>query len=140
MCCLNRLNDVEKRGVGVEAREVEGFQSMSEHRARLEFRVQELEGAIVAVSNRGEQVAKDTGDAVRTFVDVKNSELLDQLQKAVMHLTAQVRCSESSVLTLCVYFSLLGLAFRYACTRTLLSASQEFRASIICDCTSFEMA
>lgn len=87
---VERLRVLEERGAGFESRELEGFQSMSEHRARLEFRVQELEAALVAVSTRGEQMAKDTGDAFKTFVDAKNGEVVGQLQKAVTSLSTQL--------------------------------------------------
>jgi hypothetical protein len=54
----HRLQAAEERGSSAETRESEGFKAISEHRARLEYRVQELESALVAVSTRGEQVSR----------------------------------------------------------------------------------
>ena len=77
--------------MGALRRGAEEFAKVSEARAALELRVSQLEGALQLLSARGEQVARDTGDAVKHMVESKETAILGQLQGAVDALGTQMK-------------------------------------------------
>ena len=86
-----RLNEIEASEMGALRRGAEEFAKVSEARAALELRVSQLEGALQLLSARGEQVARDTGDAVKHMVESKETAILGQLQGAVDALGTQMK-------------------------------------------------
>ncbi|KAJ1491053.1 hypothetical protein T484DRAFT_1883462 [Baffinella frigidus] len=87
----SRLNEIETSEVSALRRGAEEFAKVSDARARLELRVSQLEGSLQLLSVRGEQVARDTGDAVKNLVETKETSILGQLQGAVNGLTLQMQ-------------------------------------------------
>jgi len=73
-----------------EARQMDG--------ARMEVRVNELEAALRALSVKGEQVVRDTGNAMKNMVENSSASILSQLQFNVNALSTQMKAVEHELL------------------------------------------
>jgi len=79
-------------------------QQAQEHEARqmqtahMEVRVHELEAALRELTVKGEQVVRDTGDAMKSMVESSNASMLSQLQYNVNVLTTQMKAVEQELL------------------------------------------
>jgi hypothetical protein len=96
---------LEERLKVVESSEALGLrQQMQDHEARrtetarMEMRIYELEAALRTLSAKGEQVVRDTGDAMRSMVQNSSAAVLQQLQLNVNALSTQMKVVEQELL------------------------------------------
>ena len=84
-------------------------QQMQDHEARrtetarMEMRIYELEAALRTLSAKGEQVVRDTGDAMKSMVQNSSAAVLQQLQLNVNALSTQAQILKSPLYIATLY-------------------------------------
>ena len=91
---LRAVESSESIGLRQQAHEHEARQMES---ARMEVRVHELEAALRSLSAKGEQVVRDTGDAMKSMVENSSASVLSQLQYNVNALSTQMKALEQEL-------------------------------------------
>ena len=99
------ISTLEERLRVVESAETVSLQQQAQehearqlHGAHMEVRVHELEAALRQLTVKGEQVVRDTGDAMKSMVENSSASILSQLQYNVSALTTQMKAVEQELL------------------------------------------
>jgi hypothetical protein len=92
-----RLRVVESSETHTLRQQAQEHETRQIESARMEVRVHELEAALRALSARGEQVVRDTGDAMKNLVLHSTTSVLTQLQHNVNALSTQMLAVEQQL-------------------------------------------
>jgi hypothetical protein len=94
----DRLRSVESSEASSLRQQAQEHETRAVDAARVEVRVRELEAALGALSVKGEQVVRDTGEVMKNMVESSSASVLGQLQYNVGALTTQIAAVEQQLL------------------------------------------